>query len=156
MPDTSPAPVDLDALMTKYARCWPETEDVYRDILRLIREVRELRSARAAIPGPDSERIRELEAENERLSVERDDARIYARDALRAAGLLPGPDTITVNREALRLLHECTTSEAWRWAYGCAMNATSPTTYGLDAIGKFAKEVLAALSEPPAPKETQP
>jgi hypothetical protein len=60
-------------------------------------------------------------------------------DHLRAAGLLPGPDTITVNREALRLL----------------LRHGAP---GVEDAGLWdaADALRAALSEPPAPKEQQP
>jgi hypothetical protein len=108
--------------------------------------IAELRSARAAIPGSDSERIRELEAENEWMRDRLDElVRITIVADLRAAGLLPGPDTITVNREAV--------------AHLLRHGAPDMAVTSLDDAARWddISDVLrAALSEPPAPKEQQP
>jgi alkanesulfonate monooxygenase SsuD/methylene tetrahydromethanopterin reductase-like flavin-dependent oxidoreductase (luciferase family) len=91
MPDTNPTPVD--SALTQQIASILDKPSVYmggpsRRSLRLAGEIVELlRSARAAIPGPDSERIRELEAENERLRQERDRARAMVP--------LPPPDPRT-------------------------------------------------------------
>jgi hypothetical protein len=116
----------------------------------LITELRDLRAAlvelapaRAAIPGPDSERIREV--------IRRVLMKTRFRDpenmadpivaALRTDGLLPGPDTITVNREDLRNAVEQIEDSA----------LVIPNYFA----GTY-ERLRAALSEPPAPKEQQP
>jgi hypothetical protein len=90
-----------------------------------------LRSARAAIPGPDSRDAEQIIAdawhncENDDCSMDVDGCAyrreavavgVTAISALRAAGLLPGPNAITVPREALRLM----------WRYTCDHVARNP------------------------------
>jgi hypothetical protein len=113
--------VDLDAIIEKYrgnwTACLTASQAMNMALNDLDAVIAELRS-RASI-GPDSERIRELIADSihvcERIPcsnnwagdhcVRRNEAVSAARraePALRAAGLLPGPDDIVVSREALR------------------------------------------------------
>jgi hypothetical protein len=71
MPDTSPIPVDIDAIERSLADGYVPacTSAELRALIMELRFTRaELRS-RASI-GPDSERIRELEVENARLRHE--------------------------------------------------------------------------------------
>jgi hypothetical protein len=114
MPDTNPTPVDLDAIEAKWLHvcgscdaglnydCTCPSDDP-RSIIQILVDELRARSARAAIPGPDSrdaeqiialspaadgqmlldsERIRELEAECGRLrgELERTRTILYGSD----------------------------------------------------------------------------
>jgi hypothetical protein len=73
------------------------------------------------------------------------DTPIVVVSALRAAGLLPGPDTIAVNREAL--------------AHLLRHGAPDMAVTSLDDAARWddiSDALRAALSESPAPKEQQP
>jgi hypothetical protein len=136
-------PVDLDAALAHMDE-WGDIPDDWT--CSLIAEARESR-ARAATPGPDSRDAEQIIADALYEDYwPSDDARetvdklaVMAAAALRAAGLLPGPDTITVPREALRLL----------------LRHGAP---GIEDAGLWdaADTLRAALSEPLAPKEQQP
>jgi hypothetical protein len=143
MPDTNPKPVDLDAIERQAELTLRGLTDVHN----LIAELRDLRAAlvelaptRAATPGPDSSDVEQIIADvvvpqfigNYEMPPARLGERIgeLAAAALRAAGLLPGPDTITVNREDLQTY-----------------------VYGLVGWGAAQERLRAALSDVP---EQQP
>jgi hypothetical protein len=108
MPDTSPTPVDIDALEQMLSKC-VKSEDDWLRTFAAITELRNRRSTRASI-GPDSERVRyKIGDAIDRFVADRhpDDLNLHDPDTVKVLSrairdaLLPGPDDIVVSREAL-------------------------------------------------------
>jgi hypothetical protein len=150
MPDTNPTPVDLDALEALANAATPGHWVVRRWRVSYDGTPQEPydEGDRWEITAADGAGVVDVELDRDYNDPEGgclNERDAYFIAAARAAGLLPGPDTITVNREAV--------------AHLLRHGAPDMAVTSLDDAARWddISDVLrAALSEPPAPKEQQP
>jgi hypothetical protein len=104
----------------------------------------------AAPIGPDSERAELIIANALKPGAYPQDTPIVCAAALRAAGLLPGPDDIVVSREVLQRLYDVAQNTLPQLHAYARHTGTTFTRY-TEAV----ETVRAALSQPPPAQEQQ-